>query len=110
MSKLFNLLLCSIISLDIFSQSILIPHRKGDKWGYSNLDGQILISHKYDSVENFSYNTKYLKVYKRKKTAYLSSITLQQTNIFLNWVKSITIVVKTLYSSKFKNQQQSFYF
>jgi hypothetical protein len=44
-SKLFNLLLCSIISLDIFSQSILISHRKGDKWGYSNLDGQILISH-----------------------------------------------------------------
>jgi hypothetical protein len=82
MSKLFNLLLCSIISLDIFSQSILIPHRKGDKWGYSNLDGQILISHKYDSVENFSYNTKYLKVYKRKKTAYLSSITLEQTKFY----------------------------
>jgi hypothetical protein len=40
------------ISLSSFTQ-ILVPYKKGDLWGYTNLTGAILITPKYDKVDFF---------------------------------------------------------
>lgn len=45
----------SLICFNTFSKSNLIPFRKGDKWGYSNVMGKIIIPAIYDSVSLFKY-------------------------------------------------------
>lgn len=47
---------------DTFAQqdSVLIPYRKGQKWGYSHYNGKIIIRPRYDSVSVFD-NSNYLK-------------------------------------------------
>ncbi len=46
-----------LLSLQSFSQTIdysMIPYRKGDKWGYANADGKIIITPKYADARWFS--------------------------------------------------------
>ena len=52
-----------IVNLSLFSQTDLVPYRLKDKWGYSDLKGNIKIKVKYDSVGIFkAYKPEKIKV------------------------------------------------
>jgi len=51
----------------------LIPYRKGDKWGYVNSQGKIVINPIYSKVEFFSEN-KFLRVEKDKLVGIIDSV------------------------------------
>jgi hypothetical protein len=54
-----------LLSLQSFSQNIdysLIPYRKGDKWGYANTAGEIIITPKYADARWFSEEMAAVKV------------------------------------------------
>jgi hypothetical protein len=54
-----------LFTLQSFSQKIdysLIPYRKGDKWGYANPDGEIIITPKYADARWFSEEMAAVKI------------------------------------------------
>ena len=65
-SVFFTLLLFTFTHL-IFSQQ-LIPYRVGDKWGYSNEKGEIVIKPKYEEAGFFNYGMAWVK--RKHKYAY----------------------------------------
>ncbi|MCB9360257.1 MAG: WG repeat-containing protein [Flavobacteriales bacterium] len=69
MIKLYLIILTLFISELSFSQT-LIPYRKGNKWGYSNNDKQIIIKPKYKEVGIF--NDKITWVKKGNKYGYIN--------------------------------------
>jgi hypothetical protein len=57
MKKLFLTLGCLSLALFTFSQThFLVPFRDGDKWGYADTLGKIVIACKYQEANLFDYN------------------------------------------------------
>jgi len=44
----------SVHSVQAQTEDLLVPYRIGDKWGFSNYEGKLIIDTKYDSVTTFS--------------------------------------------------------
>jgi hypothetical protein len=57
MNRLLTLALALFMSMGLSAQTIdmsMVPYRQGAKWGFSNPDGKIVITPKYDDVQWFS--------------------------------------------------------
>ena len=52
--RIFHAIIFSLFTLSSFSQ-VLIPYRKGNKWGYCNENKKIIVHCRYDSVSLFKF-------------------------------------------------------
>ncbi len=46
--------LCLIVNETVAQKNVLVPYRKGDKWGYCRLNKSVVIAPKYDDASPFS--------------------------------------------------------